>query len=85
MAMELSMWTCRCGGATAEENHTDIPAISYHARTLYTYNTPHTCATPYHISTPGIHKGKRSDKPSFQLTSERGGHLGILVECQSQH
>lgn len=58
MAMELSMWTCRCGGATAEENHTDIPAISYHARTLYTYNTPHTCATPYYISTPGIHKGK---------------------------
>lgn len=51
MAMELSMWTCRCGSATAEEKHTDIPAISpYHARTLYTYNTPHTCATHHTTS-----------------------------------
>lgn len=88
MAMELSMWTCRCGSTTAEEKHTDIPAISpYHARTLYTYNTPHTCAT--HHTIPHLYtwnpQRERSDKSSFQLTSERGGHLGILVECQSQH
>lgn len=88
--MGLSMWTCRCGSATAEEKHTDIPAISpYHTHTLYTYNTPHTCAAHHtipHLYTLHLESQRESsDKSSFQFTSEGGGHLGILVECQSQH
>lgn len=74
MAMELSMWTCRCGSAPAEEKHTDIPAIHH-------IHVPHTIP---HLYTWNPQR-ERSDKSSFQLTSERGGHLGILVECQSQH
>lgn len=59
MAMELSMWTCRCGSSAAEEKpqrHTcHIPLPCTHTVHIYIL---HTCAThhtiPHHIYTSHV-------------------------------
>lgn len=78
------LWSCQCGLVDAAGKQTRLP------RPPATHTQCHRLqSTTTHIYTPtstaGTTKGKVGQTSIFQFTGERGGHLGILVECQSQH